>query len=122
MTSETISESGEQRKLVVSETDAGLRLDQFLARASDDLSRSRLKALIVAGHVAVNDIIVQDPSAKVLATQAVSVLIPPAIAPVPQGQAMDLTIAFEDDDVIVIDKPAGLVVHPAAGNADRTLV
>lgn len=122
MTSETISESGEQRKLVVSETAAGLRLDQFLVRASDGLSRSRLKALIVAGHVAVNDITVHDPSAKVLAAQAVSVLIPPSTDPVPQGQAMDLTIAFEDDDVIVIDKPAGLVVHPAAGNADRTLV
>ena len=103
MTSETISQSDEQRKLVVSETDAGLRLDQFLARVSNDLSRSRLKALIGSGRVAVNDITVREPSTKVLAAQAVNLWIPSAIDPVPLGQAIDLTIAFEDDDVIVID-------------------
>jgi 23S rRNA pseudouridine1911/1915/1917 synthase len=122
LTAETISESGQQRKLVVAEDDGGLRLDQFLARAFDDISRSRLKALIVAGQVAVNDGVMRDPSAKVLEAQSISVVIPAAVDPVPQGQAMDLTVVFEDNDVIVIDKPAGLVVHPAAGNADRTLV
>jgi 23S rRNA pseudouridine1911/1915/1917 synthase len=121
-TAETISESGAQRKLVVPDDEAGRRLDQFLARACSDLSRSRLKALIMAGHALVEGIEVTDPAIKVLAAQSVDLSIPAAIDPVPQGQAMDLTVVYEDDDVIVIEKAAGLVVHPAAGNADRTLV
>ena len=121
-TAETISESGEQRKLVVPEEGGGRRLDQFLARACPDVSRSRLKALIVEIGATVDGATVHDPAAKVVAGQTIDLYIPAPVDPVPKGQAMDLVVVFEDDDVIVIDKPAGLVVHPAAGNPDRTLV
>lgn len=121
-TAETISESSEQRKLVVSDADAGLRLDQFLARSCPDISRSRLKALIVDQAVRVDGTTAVDPAAKVRVGQGIDLQVPAPSDPVPQGQAMDLEVVFEDDDVIVIDKPAGLVVHPAAGNPDRTLV
>ncbi|MDA0369588.1 MAG: RluA family pseudouridine synthase [Proteobacteria bacterium] len=121
-TPETFSESSKQRKLDVPAADAGLRLDQFLARACADLSRSRLKALILDGHVTLDGATLRDPAVKLKESQRVALVVPPASDPVPQGQAMDLVVVYEDADVIVIDKPAGLVVHPAAGNADRTLV
>jgi 23S rRNA pseudouridine1911/1915/1917 synthase len=110
---------------------AGLRLDRFLAGALPHLSRSRLKALIEAGRVSplagaaagpAGPAPVRDPSRKVRAGQAFRVAVPPAAPAAPAAQAIPLEVVYEDDDIIVIDKPAGLVVHPAPGNPDRTLV
>lgn len=101
---------------------AGGRLDRLLADALPDLSRSRLKALIEQGAVAKADRAVTDPSHKTRAGDVYAVAVPPALPAEPAAQAMDLAILYEDDDLIVIDKPAGLVVHPAPGNPDRTLV
>jgi 23S rRNA pseudouridine1911/1915/1917 synthase len=120
--SETISESAKQRKHVVAVGDAGSRFDQYLARACPDVSRSRLKVLILDGQATVDGVPLRDPATKVKAGQEIGLTIPEARDPVPVGQEMDLTVVYEDADVIVIDKPAGLVVHPAPGNADRTLV
>lgn len=120
--SETISESAKQRKHVVAPADAGARLDRYLAQTCPDVSRSRLKVLIQDGNATVDGTPVRDPATKVRAGQEIGLTIPEARDPVPVGQEMDLTVVYEDADVIVIDKPAGLVVHPAAGNADRTLV
>lgn len=101
---------------------SGARLDKWLAGAVPELSRSRLKALIEDGAVSVAAKIQRDPAHRVHAGQAVRIVIPAPTAAVPEAQAMDLRIVFEDAHLVVVDKPAGLVVHPAAGNPDRTLV
>lgn len=102
--------------------DAGLRLDKWLALALPDLSRERVKALILSGQTAVNGGTVSEPSAKIKPGDHAEVRVPAAVAAVPIAQAIPLDIVFEDASVIVVNKPAGLVVHPAAGNSDGTLV
>ena len=100
----------------------GWRLDRALADAVPTLSRERLKALISAGQVTFDGVAVRDPAKKAVGGSVLSVAVP---APAPAhnvAQDIPLTIAFEDEHLIVIDKPAGLVVHPAAGNLDGTLV
>ena len=110
----------------VTASEAGQRLDRVLADAlggSDDgLTRSRLKVLIADGHVMRNGAPARQPSAKVAAGDRLTVVVPAAEDPTPVGQPMDLDILFEDEHLIVLDKPPGLVVHPAPGNPDRTLV
>jgi 23S rRNA pseudouridine1911/1915/1917 synthase len=100
----------------------GDRLDRVLADGLTDLSRSRLKALIVGGHVAAEGETITDPSYRVKRGQAFVVDIPEAQPAVPQGEAIALDVVYEDDAIIVVDKPPGMVVHPAAGNPDGTLV
>ncbi|MCB2101161.1 MAG: RluA family pseudouridine synthase [Rhodobacterales bacterium] len=100
----------------------GARLDRLLAEALPALSRSRLKALILDGRVTVDGEAVTDPARKVAPGAAATVTVPPARPAEPAAQALPLDVVFEDDHLIVIDKPAGLVVHPAAGNPDGTLV
>ncbi len=110
-------------ELTVEEDAAGRRLDQWLAAAAGDLvSRSRVKALILEGHVTINGAAVTEPRQKVHAGDRVTFSPPPPVDPVPRGQAITLDVLYEDDQVIVIDKPAGLVVHPGQGNPDGTLV
>lgn len=102
---------------------AGDRLDRVLADAFSDLSRSRLQALIRDGNVLTTDgRTVSDPSERVKPGATYRVAIPPPEPALPEPQAIPLSIVFEDDHLIVIDKPAGLVVHPGAGNRDGTLV
>ncbi len=115
-----------RRDIPVEAEHAGLRIDKFLAAlsvaAGEALSRTRLQALIEAGQVSIDGKPVSDTGAKVRAGQIVSVEVPEAIAPEPLGETIPLTIVFEDEHLIVIDKPAGLVVHPAAGHETGTLV
>lgn len=101
--------------------EAGERLDRVLASRLQ-LSRSRLKALIEAGHVAADGATIRDPSAKVKPGQALVVEVPPPEPDRPEPQAIPLDIRYEDDHLLVLEKPAGLVVHPAPGNPDLTLV
>jgi 23S rRNA pseudouridine1911/1915/1917 synthase len=101
---------------------AGARLDRFLAEALPDLSRSRLKALIVQGCVRAGGVVLDDPARKVKAGERFVVSVPEAVPPEPRAQAIALDILFEDAHLIVVNKPAGMVVHPAAGNWDGTLV
>ncbi len=101
---------------------AGGRLDRFLATALPTLSRARIQALIAAGALTRDGVVETNASGPARAG-AVYVLSPPTPRPArPQGQAIPLVILYEDRDLIVIDKPAGLVVHPAPGNLDGTLV
>lgn len=100
----------------------GERLDRVLADALGDLSRSRLKALIEEGQVRRDGQPVGQPSAKVTAGESFEITVPAPIDAIPLGQDIPLDILFEDDDLIVLDKPAGMVVHPAPGNPDHTLV
>ena len=99
----------------------GARLDRTLAEASD-LSRSRLKALILAGAVTLGNRTILDPGHRVNAGDVFAVAVPPDEPAVPLGEDIPLRVIHEDDDLIVIDKPKGLVVHPAAGNPSGTLV
>jgi 23S rRNA pseudouridine1911/1915/1917 synthase len=97
-------------------------MDRILAQVWSDLSRSRLQALIRAGCVAVDGALALDPGRTLAAGARVALDLPAAVAAAPAGEAIALSVVYEDDDVIVIDKPAGLVVHPAAGHASGTLV
>lgn len=98
------------------------RLDRALAAAWSDLSRNRLQALIRAGRVTVDGAAAVDPNQKLPAGAAVILDLPAAVPPEPLGEAIALDVIYEDGDLIVIDKPAGLVVHPAAGHETGTLV
>jgi 23S rRNA pseudouridine1911/1915/1917 synthase len=101
---------------------AGWRLDRALADALPTLSRERLKALIRSGAVETRGAAVRDPALKVKGGEALRVAVPEPTPAHNEAQDIPLTIVFEDDHLLVVDKPAGLVVHPAAGNLDGTLV
>jgi len=102
--------------------DAGARLDQFLAARLSDISRSRLKQLIEAGNVTRRDEKIRDANTRVKPGDLYQIRVPAPVPAKPQAQDIPLVVVHEDRDLIVIDKPAGLVVHPAAGNPDGTLV
>lgn len=97
------------------------RLDKALAEASG-LSRERVKALIGQGAVTVAGRAAGNPSAKIAQGAAFAILLPPTAPLEAEPQDIALAIVFEDDHLVVVDKPAGMVVHPAAGNRDGTLV
>jgi 23S rRNA pseudouridine1911/1915/1917 synthase len=114
---ETIDVSAEQ---------SGQRLDRVLAQSfaaqASALSRTRLKALILDGAVTIGARTIRDPGYRVNAGETVAVAVPEPEAAEPAGERIPLNVVFEDDEIIVIDKPAGLVVHPAPGHAAGTLV
>ncbi len=105
---------------------AGERLDRFLGRSASEqrlaLSRTRIKALIEAGEVTVDGATARDAAMKLIAGAEIRFEAPPPEEPSLRGEDMPLTVVFEDEHLIVIDKPAGLVVHPAPGHAEGTLV
>ncbi len=124
--SDTESENDAAHGFVVDEAESGQRLDRFLATrpslVAASLSRTRLKALIEGGRVRVGGRVLTDASAKLAAGDTIAIDIPPPVAPHPKAEDIPLDVVFEDDHIVVIDKPAGLVVHPAAGNETGTLV
>jgi len=105
----------------VSEEEAGERLDRFLVAKIADMSRSAIQKLIEKEHVTVNGRAVKVGERLRIDDQVSVVLMPPAPSRV-EPQEIPLNILFEDDDILVLNKPAGLVVHPAAGNEAGTLV
>lgn len=108
--------------MLASANEAGQRLDRALALHLPALSRTRLKQLILAGHVTCERAALHDPALRVRSGQNFVVFLPDDIDAAPLPQPIALDIRFEDAHLIVIDKPAGLVVHPAPGNLDGTLV
>jgi 23S rRNA pseudouridine1911/1915/1917 synthase len=100
----------------------GWRLDRALAAAVPTLSRERLKALIRSGAVETGGAAVRDPATKVKSGEDYRITVPEPRPAHNEAQDIPLTILFEDEHLLVVDKPAGLVVHPAAGNLDGTLV
>lgn len=108
--------------IIATADDAGQRTDRFVANAVENLSRSRVKSLMESGHLLRNGDPLRDPAEPVRAGMCYEIHLPPAIPATPQGQDIALTILYEDRDLIVLDKPAGMVVHPAPGNEDGTLV
>jgi 23S rRNA pseudouridine1911/1915/1917 synthase len=113
---------GGQRRVQLGADAAGWRLDRALAAALPTLSRERLKALINAGQVQVEDRLERDPARKMKGSEAVVVSVPAPRPAEAVSQDIPLDIRFEDEHLLVVEKPAGLVVHPAAGNLDGTLV
>ena len=108
--------------VTVTQDKARDRLDRFLAGAVPALSRSRLKGLIESGWVTRDGAAVTGAAAKVKVGEVYGVFVPAAVPAVPRPQAIPLNVVYEDDDLIIIDKSPGLVVHPAAGHPDGTLV
>jgi 23S rRNA pseudouridine1911/1915/1917 synthase len=109
-------------EVTVAKAEAGERLDRLLAARLPELSRSRLKNLIEAERLSAGGETIVEPSYRVKPGQRLTLVVPAAVPARPQAQAMALDILYEDAELIVIDKPPGLVVHPAPGNPDRTLV
>ncbi|MBM4163550.1 MAG: RluA family pseudouridine synthase [Lentisphaerae bacterium] len=109
------------RALTVPAESAGCRLDAWLAQTLAGLSRSRIQGLIAAGHATVDGHAAK-ASASLVAGQTVCLTIPPSGPATPRPEAIALDIVFEDASILVLDKSAGLVVHPAPGHADGTLV
>jgi 23S rRNA pseudouridine1911/1915/1917 synthase len=101
---------------------AGERLDKTLAKLAPDLSRTRIQAIAEEGHVSVNGKPEDTMSRKLAVGDVIGLIRPEAVDPVPQGENIPLIVVHEDDDLIIIDKPAGLVVHPAGGHETGTLV
>jgi 23S rRNA pseudouridine1911/1915/1917 synthase len=119
---EKVELGGGRREVVLPDEAAGERLDKALSAIWQDLSRSRLQALVREGRLSLDGTTITDPSRKAQG-RALAVLDEPPPAPAePAAQAMALDVVYEDDDLIVINKPAGLVVHPAAGHHSGTLV
>ncbi len=108
--------------LQVGAEQAGQRLDKALAMLAGEISRARLQQVIKEGGVSLNGAVFTDASRKVVEGDELALVMPPARPADPVGQDIPLTVVYEDEHLIVIDKPAGLVVHPAGGHEDGTLV
>ncbi len=113
---------GERHELTLGDGEPTARLDRVLAAHCTDLSRTRLKALILEGRVTVKASPVRDPAYHVGAGDTITIDVPPAAPAEPAGENIPLDIVYEDADIIVLNKPKGLVVHPAAGHESGTLV
>ncbi len=98
------------------------RLDKFLAEKLPELSRTRVKTLILEGRVSCDGATINDPSNRVKSGQLIEVDIPADKPAIPEPQDIPLTVVYEDEHLIVVDKPVGMVVHPAPGTPDGTLV
>lgn len=102
--------------------DAGARLDLWLSQQFETLSRSRAKALILSGSLKVDGHIINDPRAKIIAFGTYELMMPDPVAATPEPEDIPLDILHEDADLIIINKPAGMAVHPAPGTWSGTLV
>ena len=116
------TEIGDYESAEVEDVHLDLRLDQFLADQIGSLSRSRVKRLIKQGAVSRDGGTIEDPSYKVKPGERYVLSMPEPVEADPKPENIPLSVVYEDDDLIVIDKPAGMVVHPAAGNWNKTLV
>src|SRR5262249_61420290 len=101
--------------ILVGEAEVGVRLDRVLATHATALSRTRLKALILAGRVAVGGRTIRDPGHRVNAGDRLTLAVPPPEEAAPRPEPIPLALGHEDDDLIVLAQPGGLVGHPAPG-------
>src|SRR5262249_15475279 len=113
---------GRSETLVIAAEEVGERLDRVLAHRVAELSRSRHKALILAGRVAIDGATIRDPGHRVNARATILLDPPPAEEVAGAPESIPPRVAFQDAELLVIDKTAGLAVHPAAGNWSGTLV
>ena len=127
MEQNVLTTSAQRLEVTVAGNEGSVRLDRVLARHVAQLSRSRLKALILAGQVSISNASIgsapiRDPAYHVAAGDTITIDVPEAAPAEPAGEDIALNVVYEDDDIIVIDKPKDLVVHPAAGHETGTLV
>ena len=115
-------DGGQTYHITADRDDTGHRVDRVLAAHLPALSRSRLKALIEQGGLSSAGATIVEPAYRVKPGQSFAIFVPEPSPATPQAQAIALDIVSEDQELIVLNKPAGLVVHPAPGNPDRTLV
>jgi len=115
-------DSAGRLEVIVGGDEGSVRLDRVLAARQPSLSRSRLKGLILAGSVSIGTTAIRDPAYHVGKGDTITIDVPEAVAAEPEGEDIALDVVYEDADIIVINKPKGLVVHPAAGHASGTLV
>jgi len=116
-------EAGRPRKVLTASDEAEGRLDAWLTSVLEgEFSRNRIKALIEQGAVSLNGKVITEPKKKIAGGDTVEIDLPEPEDPEPKGEDIPLDVLYEDDDLIVIAKPAGLVVHPGAGNWTGTLV
>ena len=108
--------------LIVKEDDKNLRLDVFINKKNNDISRTRIKKLILDKRLRLNKKVIVDPSKKVLANDFLELIIPEAKKASLKPYNYKLDIIYEDKDLIVLNKQAGIVMHPGAGNFDNTIV
>ena len=110
------------KKLVVAPEHEGLRLDSFIAAVDSDLSRSRAKALVQEGAVTIDGQPTTDARKAVVVGAVCHIRMPEPVAAIPEPEDIPLDILFEDEHLLILNKPAGMTVHPAPGNWDGTLV
>jgi len=115
-------EINEPYEVIAEEKDHGTRVDKWLSGKIESITRSRLQAIIKDGGLSRNGTPFTNASAKIQSGDIFVITIPPTITPDIVGEEIAIDIHYEDDDLIVINKPSGLVVHPGAGNQDGTLV
>jgi len=108
--------------LIVEKKDHNIRVDSFINKNSKEISRTRVKNLILAQNLKINNQIIKDPSKKLLINDKIEITIPEPKKATLKPYKFNLNIVYEDDDLIVINKPAGIVMHPGAGNYDNTIV
>ena len=113
---------GEHHQFMIGEEQTGMRLDKALAELLPDVSRSRLKGLIDAEALTLNGFVCKDASRQVAKGHTIELSVPAPEEASPQAEDIPLDIVFEDEHMLVINKPVGLVVHPGAGNHTGTMV
>lgn len=123
MAENTVEEfEGDEVEVIVDADMAGGRLDAVLAKAHAVLSRNRIKDLILTGAVSIDGVPASEPKYRLTAGETIVLLAPPPEDAEPHPEDIPLDILYEDDQLIVINKPVGMVVHPAPGSPDGTLV
>ena len=100
----------------------GYRIDKFLQSQINDLSRTRLKNLILDGHVKLNNTVIENPSKNIVSKDKITIFFPEPVSVSIKANKVPLNILFEDNDIIIINKFPGIVVHPGAGNYENTIV
>ena len=108
--------------LIVKDEDKNLRVDVFINKKENEISRTRVKNLILNQNLKLNNEIIKDPSKKIITGDVLELIIPEPKKASLKPYKYKLNIVYEDKDVIVLDKPAGIVMHPGAGNFDNTIV
>ena len=108
--------------LIVKDINKNMRVDVFINKMQINFSRTRIKNLILNRNLKLNDMVIKDPSKKVITGDRLELVIPEPIKASLKPYKYKLDIIYEDEDLIVLNKPAGIVMHPGAGNYDNTLV
>ena len=113
---------GKKINLIVKDDDKNLRVDVFINKKENDISRTRVKNLILNENLKLNNEIIKDPSKRIIAGDILELTIPEPKKASIKPYKYKLNIVYEDEDLVVLNKPAGIVMHPGAGNFDKTIV